>query len=210
MDANARFWDGIAESYAKKPFPKPETTKRKVQATLDLLRPEHRLLDIGCATGTLPLEFAPHVAEVVGLDVSPAMIAIAQRKVEAADASNIRLVAEPTGSLSAFEAASFDCVTLYNVLHLVAEPAVLLAEIFRVLRPGGAFVSSTVCVGGRWFPPYALILPVLRWIGKAPLVTPLTAAEVRELISAAGFVDIVAPDVGDTGLALFLTARKPG
>lgn len=175
-----------------------------------MLRPEHRLLDVGCAAGTLPLELAPSVAEVVAMDISPAMIAIAQRKVEAAGATKIRLRAEPTGSLAWAESGTFDGVTVYSVLHLAPDPPALLAEIFRTPRPGGVFVSSTVCLGGRWFPPYASILPVLRWGGKAPAVTLLTEAQVRTMLTEAGFVDIAAPEVGDTGLALFLTARKPG
>ena len=80
MDADQQFWDRIAESYAKKPLPDPTATARKLAVTRALLRPTDRLLDLGCGTGTILLDLAPSVAEAHGIDVSPAMIAIANTK----------------------------------------------------------------------------------------------------------------------------------
>lgn len=206
MNADARFWDHIADDYAKKPFPKPEATERKLAITRSMLRPEHRLLDLGCATGTLTLALAPSVAEAHGLDVSSRMIAIAEGK--GAGTPNVRFRVEPAGTLEAVPDASYDCVCAFNLLHLVPDPAALIRAVHRVLVPGGAFVSSTACLGGTWLPPYALILPVMRWIGKAPAVTLFTASELRAMVADAGFVDVAAPDVGDTAPGVFLTARK--
>jgi SAM-dependent methyltransferase len=208
MDADTRFWDHIAEEYAKKPFPKPEATQRKLAITRSLLRPEHRLLDLGCATGTLTLELAPHVAYAHGLDVSSQMIGIAQKK--AAGTPNVQFRVEPAGTLQAIPDGSYDCVSAFNLLHLVPDPAALLRAIYRVLTPGGAFVSSTACLRGTWLPPYALILPVMRWIGRAPSVTMFTADELRKMQENAGFVDITTPEVGEEAPSMFFTARKPG
>ena len=205
MDA-AVFWDRIAEDYAKKPLPKPEATARKLDVTRALLRPEHRLLDLGCGTGTILLELAPSVAVAEGLDVSPAMIAIAQRKAQGVP--NVSFQAAPAGTLDELPDASYDVVCAYNLLHLVPDPAALARAVHRVLKPGGAFVSSTVCLGGVWFPPYGLILPLLRWVGKAPAVTMLSADELNTLLVQAGFVDLQTPDVGKIAPSVFLTARK--
>lgn len=210
MDADARFWDRIAEDYAKNPLPKPEATARKLAITRSLLRPDHHLLDLGCGTGTIVLELAPSVAEAEGVDVSSAMISIAQGKAEAAGAANVRFRAAPAGTLTEVPDASYDCVCAYNLIHLVPDPGALVRAVHRVLKPGGAFVSSTACLGGTWLPPYALILPLMRWLGKAPAVTLLTADELRGLLGGAGFVEVEAPDVGDTAPGLFLTARKSG
>ena len=210
MDADARFWDRIAEDYAKKPLPKPEATARKLAITRSLLRPDHHLLDLGCGTGTIVLELAPFVAEAEGVDVSSTMISIAQGKAEAAGAANVRFRAAPAGTLTEVPDATYDCVCAYNLIHLVPDPGALVRAVHRVLKPGGAFVSSTACLGGIWLPPYALILPLMRWLGKAPAVTLLTADGLRALLEGAGFVAVEAPDVGDTAPGLFLTARKPG
>jgi arsenite methyltransferase len=208
MDAAARFWDRIADDYAKKPLPKPEATARKLAWTRSLLRPEHRLLDLGCGTGTILLELAPSVAEADGVDVSPAMVAIAEQKRAVAGVGNARFRAEPAGTLASIPDASYDVVCAYNLLHLVPDPAALVSAVYRVLRPGGAFVSSTACLGGKWLPPYGLILPVMRWVGKAPAVTLLTRDDLVGALTAAGFVDVVEPDVGDTRPGVFLSARR--
>lgn len=207
MTTDAGFWDKIADDYAKKPWPCPEATARKLALTRALLRPDSRLLDLGCGTGTILLELAPAAAEAVGVDVSPAMIRIAEGKAAAAG-SKATFRAEPAGTLDTFADASFDCLCVYNLLHLVPDPAALLRAAHRVLAPGGALVTSTACLGGVWFPPYALILPPLRWIGKAPAVTLFSAAELQVMVQAAGFVDVQTPDVGQTAPGVFLVARK--
>lgn len=209
MDADARFWDRIAEDYAKKPWPKPEATARKLDLTRALLRPEGRLLDLGCGTGTILLALAPAVAAAEGVDVSPAMIAIAERKAAEAGAANVRFRAAPAGDLADLPDGAYDCVCAYNLLHLVPDPPALVRAVHRVLAPGGAFVSSTACLGGVWLPPYGLILPVLRMFGKAPSVTLFSAAELHAMLATAGFVDVEAPDVGDAAPGVFLVARKP-
>lgn len=207
---DARFWDSVAERYAKKPLPNPEATARKLAITRALLRPTDRLLDLGCGTGTILLELAPHVAEAHGVDLSPAMIAIANRKAAAAGAGNVTFRAQAAGGLDDIADASYDHVCAFNLLHLVDDPAALVRSIFRVLRPGGSFVSATACMAGQWFPPYFLVLPVMRWLGKAPPVTMLTLVELRAALKGAGFDTIEAPEVGTGANHVFLTARKPG
>ena len=206
--AEPKFWDDLAESYAKKPLPDPESTARKLAVTKKRLRPSDRLLDVGCGTGTIVLELAPHVNRAVGLDLSPGMIAIAQRK--AAGVANVEFRAESAGDLKSVDDAAFDCVCAFNILHLVEDPAALARALHRVLRPGGILVSSTPCLGGSWFPPYGLILPVMRWIGKAPPVQLIDPAALRPMLEAAGFVGIEAPDVGGDRQAVFLLARRAG
>lgn len=207
---DARFWDALAESYAKKPLPNPEATARKLDVTRALLRPTDRLLDLGCGTGTILLDLAPHVAEAHGVDLSSAMIAIAENKAAAAGARNVTFRVQAAGGLDDTPDAAWDAVCAFNLLHLVEDPAALARAIFRVLRPGGHFVSATACLGGRWFPPYFALLPVMRWVGKAPPVTMLTVDGLRALLAEAGFEAIEAPEVGAAAGHVFHTARKPG
>lgn len=207
--ADVRFWDGIAERYAKKPLPNPAATARKLAITKGLLRPTDRLLDVGCGTGSIVLELAAHVADAQGVDISPSMIAIARRKAEAAGAANATFHARPAGTLDAFANDHFQCVCAFNILHLVEDPPALVRAMYRVTAPGGTFVSSTACLGGSGFPPYGLLLAVLRWFGKAPSVTLVAPEALRAALADAGFVDVEAPEVGESARNLFLTARKP-
>lgn len=208
--ADPRFWDDLAESYARKPLPNPDATARKLALTRERLRPTDRLLDVGCGTGTIVLELAPNVERAVGVDLSTKMIAIAKEKAATAGAANAEFRAEAAGGLEGVEDASFDCVLAFNILHLVEEPAALARALHRVLRPGGLLVSSTPCLGGSWFPPYGLLLPVARWLGKAPAVQIIAPGELRAILGEAGFTGIEAPEVGGDKRAVFLMARKAG
>lgn len=207
-DADARFWDAMAERYAKKPLPDPAATARKLDIIKGLLRPTDRLLDVGCGTGTIALELAPHVAEAHGVDLSTGMIAIAERKAADAEVGNATFHVRPAGTLETFADAQFDLVCAFNLLHLVADPAALARAIYRVTAPGGAFVSSTPCLGG-WFPPWGLLLPALHLIGKAPPVTRFTAAQLHATLAEAGFTAVQAHDVGGSARDVFVTARRP-
>ncbi len=94
-----------------------------------------RILDLGCGPGSLiPYLRTIDGAEIVGLDLSPRMIAEARRRHPEAE---LRV-----GDCEAIDApeASFDAVLCSGVLHRLATPETTLAEVRRVLKPGGALI----------------------------------------------------------------------
>jgi SAM-dependent methyltransferase len=119
------------------------SAERDGASLLDGLRgrlgPEARALDLGCGIGRLSAQIAGRFAEVVGVDVSPAMIEAA-RALHAGRAG-LRFEANSGNDLANFPADAFDLVFSYSVLpHL--PPDVLesyFLEVGRVLRPGGWF-----------------------------------------------------------------------
>ncbi len=109
-------------------------------------KPGERILDIACGTGTSTLPLARAGATVVGVDFSPQMIAEAQKrhpKIEFREADAMKL---PFGD------DEFDAVTISFGLRNVQEPKQALAEMYRVLKPGGRLV---VCEFSK--PPRALL-----------------------------------------------------
>jgi len=112
-----------------------------------------RVLEVGCGTGPVTRVLAtwPRVAEVVGVDPSPALL----QKARELGAGLPRLFfQEADGKALPFEPGRFDVVVLHTVLTHVPGPDVLLAEAFRVMRPGGwlgtcdgDFASATVATG---------------------------------------------------------------
>jgi ubiquinone/menaquinone biosynthesis C-methylase UbiE len=104
----------------------------EVQAFV-LPRGDERVLDAGTGAGALALALAPHVAEVVGVDVEPALLARARERAPA----NATFV-EGDATALPFATASFDLAATLRTLHHVHRPELVVAELARVTRPGGA------------------------------------------------------------------------
>ena len=102
--------------------------------------PEAALLDVGCGTGWL----AEHFADYTGIDGSPDAVA-------AARAQGREILLGDVGERLPFDDARFDGVVLKDLLEHVADPAAVVGEALRVLRPGGlAFASSPDAQRWAW------------------------------------------------------------
>ncbi|MBW2687103.1 MAG: class I SAM-dependent methyltransferase [Deltaproteobacteria bacterium] len=90
---------------------------------------------------------AGSAAHVHGLDLSSEMIRIANGKAQAQKVDNVTFHAAPfDDTFRAFEAENLDGICAYSLLHLVDDRSAALEQIFRLLKPGGFFISSTVCL----------------------------------------------------------------
>jgi SAM-dependent methyltransferase len=89
-------------------------------------------LDAGCGTGSVAFALAPHVAEVVGADTRADYLEAGRTGAPA----NVRLVEGDVMQLP-FGYAEFDLACCHRVLHHVRLPALAVAELVRVTRPGG-------------------------------------------------------------------------
>jgi SAM-dependent methyltransferase len=99
-----------------------------------------RVLEVGCGPGHLSVQLAgQHGLEVTGLDLDPAMITRARASTDPAGNPGGRRPSFLVGDVAslAFPDGSFDLVVSTLSMHHWADPATGLAEIGRVLRPGG-------------------------------------------------------------------------
>jgi demethylmenaquinone methyltransferase/2-methoxy-6-polyprenyl-1,4-benzoquinol methylase len=115
--------------------------RRKAVAALELI-PGHKVLDLATGTGDLAIEIAKTLptVEVVGLDPSKEMLAIGQRKVEAAGLGERVKMIDGDAQALPFEDKSFDRVTIAFGIRNVPDRKKALLEIHRVLRPNGRLV----------------------------------------------------------------------
>jgi DNA gyrase subunit B len=139
-----------------------------------------RLLDVCCGSGVVGEAFKDLVGETVGLDITPEMVALASKRLD-------RVYRGTVYDLP-FEDASFDIVVNREVLHLLPEPGRPLAEMFRVLKPGGQFIVGQIM-------PYAnqdafWMFRIFK--KKQPLLFQMfLEIEFRTLIADVGFRDLV-------------------
>jgi ubiquinone/menaquinone biosynthesis C-methylase UbiE len=102
-----------------------------------------RILEVGCGRGVAlpPVALLTRPRELVGLDVDPALLAVARRRLERRGI-DAQLVHGDVRSLP-FPAASFDVVIDFGTVWHIADAERALQEIARVLVPGGRFVHET-------------------------------------------------------------------
>ena len=147
--------------------------------------PGTRLVDIGTGRGAVATVAAARGCVVTAIDAAPRMVALLTAEhpeidARVMDAQDLDL---PEGS--------FDIAAGAFVIHLVDDPARVLAELRRVVRPGGTIALTTPgpCDdGGRWDAFHALVGTFEpRTIGPD---RPGHRVDVLELLTAAGFVQI--------------------
>ena len=137
----ARNYDPFAEAFAARVDTRAYNAHYERPATLSLLPPVAglRVLDAGCGPGAYCDWLAAHGANVVGIDSSAKMVALAKRRL--GGRAEIRQ-ANLTEPLSGLESGIFDGVLSALVLDYVRDWAPVLSEFRRLLRPGGWLVFS--------------------------------------------------------------------
>jgi ubiquinone/menaquinone biosynthesis C-methylase UbiE len=206
ISQEARFWNRLAKRYANQPIADETAYRRKLEITQSYLRPDMELLEIGCGTGGTAIAHAPFVTHIDAVDVSGEMLKRAEARARAAGIDTI------TFRRSAFDELpvpdeSRDAVLTLSLLHLLPNRDAAIARIWRMLKPGGYFISSTICLGEQ-SALLRLVLPVMRLIGLAPRVICFGPDELRRSVTAAGF-EIVEDWQPRPKSALFIVARKP-
>ncbi|MEO0752349.1 MAG: class I SAM-dependent methyltransferase [Pseudomonadota bacterium] len=214
MIAPDKFWDNVAAKYAKTPV-KDETA---YQQTLDRvrahLRPEDRVLELGCGTGTTALALAGAAREITATDFSDAMIEVGRKKAADAGVQNVRFLTAEPGSDTLRDDGPFDVVMAFNLLHLIEDLPTAMAQIAGLVRPGGLFVSKTFCrpgpgEGNLEYFATRIALPVMQTFGKAPYVGFMYVAHLEDQVTRAGFEITERGNYPARPPRRFLVARKP-
>ena len=205
MHQPSKFWDKIAERYSKRPIADQESYEKKLQFTLEYLRPDMEVLEFGCGTGSTAITHAPYVKHIQAIDISSKMIEIAQGK---ADANNVKNVTFKRSAIDEFNASdqTFDAVLGLSILHLLENKEDVISKIHKILKPSGIFVTSTACLGDT-MKFFKVIGPVGKFFGLMPLVKVFTTKELEDSLTDAGFAIDYQWQPGK-GKSMFIVAKK--
>ncbi len=133
FDKHARQWDDLARTL----LPAPEYR----DIVLSYVPEGKNVVEIGLGTGGLLPALAARSATVIGVDHSPAMLDEARRRLTKGKVSGVELRLGEMTHLPLPD-NSADCALLAMVLHHAADPAAVLAEIRRILVPGGILLLA--------------------------------------------------------------------
>ena len=143
-ETGAAFWQKIARHY-------PSMMKRSAPLYSEIcsrIRPhlswDMNVLELACGTGQLSVPLSPYVRLWEATDYSPNMIAEAKKRVTS---SRLHFSVQDAAVLP-YAPETFDAVVIANALHILQEPDKVMAEIRRVLKPGGWLFAPTFVHGG--------------------------------------------------------------
>lgn len=143
-DGNRRFWSRYAKLYD---FEINRTSQAAYQQMYrwmgSVLSPEMEVLEVATGTGLIACHVARYVSSVQAIDFSPGMIAAANRK-DVPD--NVHFSLADATALP-FEDSRFDAAIISNALHIMPDPVLALANIKRVLKPGGLLIAPNFSQG---------------------------------------------------------------
>jgi SAM-dependent methyltransferase len=217
-------WDRYPEIYQHEVDPRFAPVVEQVirRATL---APGQHVLDLGTGTGAVALQVAPRVApdgEVLGVDLSPAMLAVAQHRAVHMGLTNVQFGEGRAEAIPA-ENGAFHVVLASLSLMYALDRAAAAREIARMLRPGGRFVAAVWAgpeqcdivlfqqTAGRFAPP-----PPVPGVGPGALAdpTPFLAQLAAAGIAAGVETETLGFDFADftsawTVLAGVTTAQLP-
>lgn len=207
MGDPASFWNKRADKYAQQAIRDPAAYEQTLERVRAHLEPSDRALEWGCGTGSTALLLAPSVQSLVASDIAPRMVEIGAEKAQAEGVDNVRFVCGTAADFDPKE-QRFDVVMGFNFLHLLDDIPSVVRQAFALLKPGGRFISKSVCLG-EGSPLWRIAIAVMKPLGLAPHVEIMTAARLEAMIREAGFEIVETGDFPVKPRSHFVVARKP-
>ena len=196
-------WNKFAKRYSKQPIADEAAYQKKLQVTRDYFTPDMEVLEFGCGTGSTAIIHAPFVKHIQAVDFSSRMIEIAQSKAGAENVENVTFKRSTVDEISAPD-QTLDAVLGLSILHLLDNKEEVITKVYKMLKPDGIFVTSTVCMGDT-MKLFKVIAPIGRLFGL--IVEVFTMRELEDSLTDAGF-EIDYQWQSGKGQAVFIVAKK--
>ena len=143
-ETGAAFWQKMARHYTSLMAHSAPLYSEICNRIRPHLSRDMNVLELACGTGQLSVPLSPYVRLWEATDYSPNMIAEAKKRVTS---SRLHFSVQDAAALP-YAPETFDAVVIANALHILQEPDKVMAEIRRVLKPGGWLFAPTFVHGG--------------------------------------------------------------
>jgi len=207
-----KFWNRIANTYAKAPIKDQHTFNQTIDDIKKHLMTNDKVLDYGCGTGTYSIAIGDNVKSIHAIDFSSKMVCIATGRAKDSNKTNIRFE-HMTVFDDRLQPGSFDVVLAFNILHLQQNLDETLHRINELLKPGGRLISKTVCLGEKSALFSYLIFYVIKPISKLgilPHIISFTFAELEASINKHQMQIIETKELPADTPTCFVVATKNG
>lgn len=206
IQGERKFWGKVARQYdnwiAEAFSDQYIVNKSKLSS---IISPEDTILEIGCGSGDMAYHLAPKCKKIIGTDLSPEMISVANNRAFKNDKLSFQV--EDSYNLS-FSENMFDKVICVNALQVMKEPQKAVLEGRRVLKGGGEFVSITYLFGESGLVEY---FKLTKWVikyGKPKYWHNFKENELKDIFAQSGFEIINEETIWKKPKVLFLRCKK--
>lgn len=211
MDSTQNFWNRNADKYAKSKIGDLAAYEYTLERSRSYMKASDHVLEFGCGTGMTAMKLAPSVAHFTGTDISARMVEHCKERLKQSELQNVTFQRAAVGD-DCFKGQQFDIVMAHSLLHLLPDLEQGLMQIRDLVKPGGLFISKTVCIterGGLKVGAIKLAIPIMRLFGLAPFVNYFNIAELEGALGWAGFKIIESGNFPNKAMpSRYLVARR--
>lgn len=203
------YWARTAEAYDwKNQYVVGSEAQRLLYHWLEeRIRDVDHVLELGCGTGLFSRVIAPRAKHLTATDLSDEMLLLAKKRL----AGFHRVVVQKENSYQlSFPGATFDCVFLGNIIHVVTKPDDVLQESYRVLKPGGRLLVVDATAAGLSFgSKLKMSLRYLKAFGLPPRTNKsLTTEQITGMCKTAGFSILESDVLGTQSRSICVFGEK--
>lgn len=185
-----KIWNKLASKYDKQCSIYDDAYKLSIENSNKILQNDFDVLEIACGTGLVTFGIAETVKKIIAIDISSEMINVAKEKANKLKINNVEFNVADGYNLN-YKDEAFDAILLFNALHIVKEPDVLLNEIYRLLKPNGFLLMATDCYAEPVKIKQRIMLTVLKIakvLGIIPYLSYYKKEDVDDYLISHNFV----------------------
>jgi 2-polyprenyl-3-methyl-5-hydroxy-6-metoxy-1,4-benzoquinol methylase len=170
------------------------------------LEPGDKALDFACGTGLLTLELSGSVKQILAIDISDNMIALAKKKATEKQIENVEFrnidIFDPS-----LQIGSFDVIMAFNIFQFIKDENVLLERLSQLLSGKGVFIQATDC-HSEYRSVMLLIMKILSRLKFLPYVRSWTICELENSLVKNHFDILETKLLYEKPVNYFIAAKK--